>query len=809
MLRAEAGHGYAQPLLFGTKAETLERLRPLLKSAAIAESIYFTVKEWQSSPARLLAQIQTKFHCLLPDAGPLIVRSSAFNEDASESSMAGKYTSILNVNGADSSALNAAIERVIDTYPGNEMDQVLVQPMLTGVQMSGVIMTHDLNSGAPYYIINYDDLSGRTDSITGGTGVHKALVIHHNYDHSNVESTRIQEILRLTHELEKLCGPQVALDIEFAATVAGLYLLQLRRITVSKHWNRTTRSRTSEAIVHLKGFVEQRGQPRPDIWGSRTILGQMPDWNPAEIIGTHPRPLSTSLYRDLITHSTWSKARASMGYRDIVCEELMVILAGRPFIDVRNSFNSFLPEGLPDSVGSRIIDAWLTRLDEHPEYHDKVEFQVAQTIVDFSFDSTWRQRYDGVLSENELELYKHQLTRLTRRNLDITPGGSLVQAINLIGRLEALQQERLAGTDQLSCSIGTIQRRLAECREMGTYAFAIIARHAFIAESFLRSALERQLLSQERIDEFKRSLKTITSQLTVDFNAVKHGRLTTQEFFSTYGHLRPNTYDILSLRYDQRHDLFRDHRNTVVHDHPSFSLSADESKGLELALLEMRLSHISAQALMHYASVAITQREYAKFIFTRHLSNIIELISMWGEGIGLSRDDLSYLSLEDIFGTSINPVLTDLETHLKDIAEMRERSTALQRNVRLGYILRSPKDLYVIPLHRSAPNFITQRAVEADIIIIDGRMDSVGDVFSKIVCIENADPGFDWLFVRGIAGLITKFGGSNSHMAIRCAELGIPAAIGVGEQMYEHLTESNRVTLNCSERVVRASYEHV
>ena len=48
--------------------------------------------------------------------------------------------------------------------------QVLIQPFVTDVAMSGVIFTCDL-VGAPYYIINYDDVSGRTDSITSGQKV--------------------------------------------------------------------------------------------------------------------------------------------------------------------------------------------------------------------------------------------------------------------------------------------------------------------------------------------------------------------------------------------------------------------------------------------------------------------------------------------------------------------------------------------------------------------------------------------------------------------------------------------------------------
>ena len=35
-------------------------------------------------------------------------------------------------------------------------------------------------------------------------------------------------------------------------------------------------------------------------------------------------------------------------------------------------------------------------------------------------------------------------------------------------------------------------------------------------------------------------------------------------------------------------------------------------------------------------------------------------------------------------------------------------------------------------------------------------------------------------------------------MAIRCAEFGVPAAIGCGEQRFESLIKSNRVHLDCA-----------
>jgi phosphoenolpyruvate-protein kinase (PTS system EI component) len=67
-----------------------------------------------------------------------------------------------------------------------------------------------------------------------------------------------------------------------------------------------------------------------------------------------------------------------------------------------------------------------------------------------------------------------------------------------------------------------------------------------------------------------------------------------------------------------------------------------------------------------------------------------------------------------------------------------------------------------------------------------------------IVCIPNADPGFDWLFAYPIAGLITAWGGANSHMAIRAGELGLPAVIGAGEALYQRWAKAKRLYVDCA-----------
>ena len=80
---------------------------------------------------------------------------------------------------------------------------------------------------------------------------------------------------------------------------------------------------------------------------------------------------------------------------------------------------------------------------------------------------------------------------------------------------------------------------------------------------------------------------------------------------------------------------------------------------------------------------------------------------------------------------------------------------------------------------------------------MDYKKTNLNTNFEKIICIENADPGYDFLFSKNIKGLVTKYGGQNSHMAIRCAELNIPALIGVGDQMFQKIINSEYIKIDC------------
>ena len=92
-------------------------------------------------------------------------------------------------------------------------------------------------------------------------------------------------------------------------------------------------------------------------------------------------------------------------------------------------------------------------------------------------------------------------------------------------------------------------------------------------------------------------------------------------------------------------------------------------------------------------------------------------------------------------------------------------------------------------------NFISNKKVIAKVIIYDKN--KVYKEYNGIVCIENADPGYDFLFNKNIKGLVTKYGGVNSHMSIRCSELNLPALIGVGEKNFNDIINYKMLSIDC------------
>lgn len=780
--------------LFLSKAETLKKLSKY-EQFHIPQIYAFTVQNWRDEREMVLTHISEKF-----SSDPfLAVRSSCGCEDSPDSSGAGVFHSVLDVPTENINAITAAVDDVIASY-GNAkaQDQVLVQPMIKNPTVTGVIMTRTLADGAPYYVINYDDESGKTDTVTGGSKIGKTVYVYRKARSDDFDSPRLASFVELARNLEEICQTDL-LDIEFCLDADNvLRLLQVRPICAQCNW---PVSPCSTPIERVRDFVKIKTGPAPGVYGQRSILGVMPDWNPAEMIGILPRPLAASLYRALITSGVWAKARAKMGYNHVFTTELMPLIFGRPYIDVRASFNSLLPKNLDKATSEALINAWLERLENNPQFHDKVEFEIAQTAFDFTFEQNLRERYSGVLSSARQNDFKEALRKLTMACFE--RGGTLSAALDAIRELRVRQAGRPLPDKARHDSLAALFPLLSECRKYGTLPFSILARHAFIAESLLRSAVSRGALTPERLQEFKLSLQTISGEMSAEFAEVCGGKRDARTFMRKYGHLRPGSYDILSPRYADRTNIFGSCKAPeAIEKHKPFLLSETEKKSLGLLLDEARLGQ-PPEMLLEYARSAIAGREYAKFIFSRNLSDALELVAFAGLEWGFDRDDMSFIDIHSIKDWLENALPESPGEYFGRRINANRELLSMASGLKLGYLIRSERDVYIAPQHRAAPNYVGSGSVHAPLIRLDASSSCDEEIAGKIVCIENADPGFDWIFTRGIAGLITRFGGANSHMAIRCAEYGLPAAIGVGERLYEQVCGTDSVFLDPSAAILK------
>ncbi len=798
-----------------TKANTLRRLQSMVEKSVILQQYTFTVEEWEMDPEGVCNDIDRVF-----DKDSVIVRSSALAEDGWEESNAGRFESVLDVPTNDPTTLRDAIDYVIASYPDEAPgNQILVQPMISNVDQSGVVMTRSLDVGSPYYVINYDATTTSTESVTDGSGEHiqtaivrKDLAKGESDLELRVEGVKpdgeascqypnglsLKDLVSAVHELETLIG-HTSLDVEFAITKDDtVYVLQARPMTLDPAEETTDDDELFHAVDTAREEFEESQAASPFILGDKTVYGVMPDWNPAEIIGRQPRQLASSLYRYLIMNETWAQQRAEYGYRDVRPQPLMKSFAGQPYVDVRADFNSFIPNSVSDDLAEDLVNYYLDRLEANPELHDKIEFEIAITCLTFDYEGQIQRFLDSGFTEEELQPFKEGLREITQEAVE--------RIDDDLEEIEELEKRYRQIVDGNASPIRTAYYLLDDCRRLGTLPFSHLARTAFVATSLLRSLERKGVLTSEQRSAFQNSLNTVARRFECDGYRVATGDLEWEEFVDEYGHLRPGTYEITSPAYEENPEEYLRpivDNATMPEDNPGPKRVWDADTKVEIeSELEGIGLELTADDFIEFLVDAIEGREYSKFVFSRNLSEALEMLAEFGEEHGFSREELSHVPIEEFFTLTLDPPTSDVESWLESrVYEGRSQHT-MTRSVELPSLLFDERDFLVFERSSREPNFVTEKSVSADIVEIDDDNVDPEDIDGKVVLIPQADPGYDWLFGHDIAGLVTMYGGSNSHMAVRAAEFSLPAAIGIGETRYEQLGRADVLELNCGAKTM-------
>ena len=193
---------------------------------------------------------------------------------------------------------------------------------------------------------------------------------------------------------------------------------------------------------------------------------------------------------------------------------------------------------------------------------------------------------------------------------------------------------------------------------------------------------------------------------------------------------------------------------------------------------------MNSDQLIDFITKSIFGREYAKFVFSKTIDLIFQNIKILMKRLNIDVRLASYLSIETILASTNDLEISNLKKVFLEDIKKNQRKYISNNLIKLPPVIVSGEDLYI---HTDANkiNFVSSKKVTSKLANISKK--NIKDLNGKIVLIENADPGYDYIFNQKIIGLITKYGGINSHMTIRCSELGIPAAIGIGENLYDKI----------------------
>ena len=246
--------------------------------------------------------------------------------------------------------------------------------------------------------------------------------------------------------------------------------------------------------------------------------------------------------------------------------------------------------------------------------------------------------------------------------------------------------------------------------------FSILARYAFIGTSFLNSLVTNKIISIKAKMGFLSSIDTVATDLYESSMKIYDNKQNLELFLKNFGHLRPNTYDIehLVTKKTTQHIFLKSKMNIT---RKSFSFSHDEFKQIDKQLGEY---YFNSKELIEFIQESIKAREYSKYMFTKTLSLILDLVKQYGDYIGKSRSEMSYLDINEILTLSNNAALVKNEDYISDKIIINTNS---YQNPRYNYsdILTKSYDLDIISKDEET-KFCNFKIVIGEKVILDSLL---------------------------------------------------------------------------------------
>ena len=737
----------------GSKARNLLRLQQLGTPIPVTYCIPWRVHDaFQQDPTAVRDALTAQLGSVLQPDRAYAVRSSANAEDALESSFAGQFQSVLNVQGT--SDLMTAIESVWDSLHRDSIQQylnlhgiapdtlkmgVLVQEMVPPV-VSGVAFSRNPLTGLRETVIEAVEGPGTALLESGTTPLrwvfhHKDFIIREDNAPIALETVRI--IVDQTRAIAQKAGTPV--DLEWVWDGEKVAWVQMRPITALDK-ARLYSNRISKELLP--------GQIKPLIW----------DVNIPLVNGAWIAILTRVIGPNKLTPHDLAK---SFYYRSYFNMGLL----GEVFERIGFSADAL-----------EIMWGVATRGDEKVSF--KPDRQVMKLLP-------------------RMLAFLHYAWRI--------PGSftAVMDRLEKIFRRTEAEISELSTPEEVLSAIAKHTRTMEEAAHYNILAPLSAVVYAYI----LRKRLERAGLDFARLDmthpaqrydphplirALKREWQALPADLQEAFTQVPPGALPDvpalnelmrgfAALLHAFGHLSDNGNDFSFVPWREDPDRVRQ----MILDHADMPAEGESAKLLTDANLTGP-KHGLTRFWYRRARLFAAYREQVSYVYTFGFGLYRPLYRTLGrmlteQGILSQVEDIFYLTHQEA---------EDLALGQKDPEDVQERVAAIRADMEATQDLVLPELIFgddpPPPLTEFSDRLIgvaTSRGyVQGPARIVSGR-----ELFSKvmsgdIIVIPHSDVSWTPLFSRA-AGVVAESGGILSHSSIVAREYGIPAVVSVNGAM--------------------------
>ena len=688
----------------------------------------------------------------------IMIRSNSSSEDKDYSSSAGKYLSIGPIEKNDLETIKKSWEMVINSYEEQDNQSVIFQNYIENAKSVSVLTSYKVGSDSAYRTFS-TYYGSETDAITSGKYSEiNNFFMHRSFDILPKKYEKYNVYLKIITQLEDLFKNK-QLDIEMVLDKNNSpQLLQVRPL-MGKKLNKESIFDEKDVIDRNLKNYKKLNKTTADRFGTNQIYSNMSDMNPAEMIGKKPDNIAFGLYKFMFTDTTWNIQRGEFGYRKYSGGKLMELFNNVAYINVNHSLNSFLTRNLQKESCEEIINYQLNKLKENPHLHDSIEFDISRSSYVFDTVEEFSKEYKNIISPSEIIKWHNDLIQIDTQNKYT---------------LEKNKKIILSTFSKLDKSFEYSKKEnIKLIRDTMALPFTHHSRLGFVYFAQLNSLLEKGVITEDQKKLLLLSVNSISTKMKTDAYEVKIGKKTLNDFFDVYGHIRAGNYNLSSSNLKNNLSFTESLINNSEQPLEDNILPKDIFTNIEKYFIVNNIP-LKASAWIDMFQDGISTRENSKFYYTKGIDGILNEIS---------KKNTSDRELFD---------LLDIEFNEENTSDMR------LKNVLMPDLITSNEDFYFYEEMSKNGNYIGQGTVIGDVLLIENEANRPNNLENKIVVIPAADPGWDWIFNYKIKSLVTKYGGPNSHMAIRCAEHNIPAILGVGENNFTVISNSKSLKIDFS-----------